>query len=96
MHFRYLPLFHGLLRYKPEEGATYVIGLINYWAAWMIGLFLYIYAKAPSFRKPYDLMVWFALIYGTMYAIGVWRYRMVAKAMRATSGETVPQSSSAR
>ncbi|HJQ39772.1 MAG TPA: hypothetical protein VKB93_21720 [Thermoanaerobaculia bacterium] len=94
--FRYLPLFHGLLRHKPEEGATYVIGWINLWAAWMIGLFIYIYASAPSFRKPYDLMIFFALIYGTMYAIGVWRYRMVAKAMRATSGETAPQSSSVR
>jgi hypothetical protein len=96
VHFRYLPLFHGLLRYKPEEGATYVIGWINYYALWVVGLFVYIYAKAPSFRKPYDLMIFFVLLYGTMYAIGVWRYRMVAKAMRATSGETAPQSSPAR
>jgi hypothetical protein len=90
--FRYLPLTHGLLRYEPAEGATYVIGWINYWALTMLAVFVYIYVSAPHYRKPVELMVWFALIYGVMYAIGVWRYRMVAKAMRATSGETAPQS----
>lgn len=94
--FRYLPLTHGLLRYQPEEGATYVIGWINYWALAMLAIFVSIYASAPRYRKPIELMVWFALLYAVMYAIGVWRYRMVAKALRATDVETAPHSSPAR
>ena len=94
--FRYTPVFHGLLRYIPEEGATYVIGWINLFALAAIGVFAWIWFEAPSFRKPNDLLVWFTLIFGTMYAIGVWRYRMVAKALRATTAETAPQSSAAR
>ena len=95
--FRYLPLFHGLLRYKPEEGATYVIGWINFWALAFLALYVYIFVSAPRYRKPWDLMVMFTLIYGTMYAIGFWRYRTVAKALQSTSSvETSPQSSSAQ
>jgi hypothetical protein len=94
--FRYLPVFHGLVRYAPEEGATYVIGWANYWLLGAIALMSYIFFSASKYHRPWDLLGFFVLIFGTMTAIAVWRYRMVAKALRATSGETSPQSLPAR
>lgn len=90
--FRYLPVFHGLVRYAPEEGATYVIGWANYWFLGAIALMAYIFFSASKYHRPWDLLAFFVLIFGTMIAIAVWRYRMVAKALRATSGEPSPQS----
>jgi len=94
--FRYIPLFRGLLRYAPEEGATYIIGWMNYFALAFVGFWVYLYVTAPRYRKPTEPMVWFALVLGVMYFIGAWRYRMVAKALRATSAAAAPQSSPAQ
>jgi len=90
--FRYMPIMHGLLRYAPEEGATYVIGWINFYALGILAFLVYLYATSPHYRKPVEFMLWAALIYGLMYAIGVWRYRMVAKALRVKDAGTSPQS----
>jgi hypothetical protein len=90
--FRYLPPFHGLVRYAPEEGATYVIGWANYWFLAACALMGYIFFSSSKYHRPWDLTAFFFLIFGTQVAIGVWRYRMVAKALRATSGEPSPQS----
>jgi hypothetical protein len=90
--FRYMPVMHGLLRYAPEEGATYVIGWINLWALAIVAFFTYLFIDAPHYRKPIELTLWAAAIYGVMYAIGVWRFRMVAKALRVTDAGTSPQS----
>ena len=92
--FRYLPVLHGLVRYSPEEGATYVIGWMNYWALAAVGLYTYIFLSAPRYRRPWDLLAMFTFIFGVMVAIGIWRYRMVGKALR--NGETAPQSSPAQ
>jgi hypothetical protein len=94
--FRYTPVMHGLLRYSPEEGATYVIGWINYWALAVVAMVVYIVASAPHYAKPWAFTMYAALIFGIMYAIGVWRYRMVAKALCVTSGAASPQSLPAR
>ena len=80
--FRYTPILHGLLRYAPEEGATYVIGWVNLFAAAAIGLMAYIFFSSSRWNRPWELTVWFALIFGVMYGIGVWRYRMVANSLR--------------
>lgn len=83
--FRYTPILHGLLRYVPEEGATYVIGWLNFFAAAAIGLMAYIFFSSSRWHRPWELLVSFTLIFGTMYGIGIWRYRMVAKALRGDS-----------
>jgi type IV secretory pathway TrbD component len=82
--FRYTPILHGLLRYVPEEGATYVIGWLNLFALAATGFMGYIFFSASRWQRPWELTVWFALIFGVMYGIGVWRYRMVAKSLQAT------------
>jgi type IV secretory pathway TrbD component len=81
--FRYMPILHGLLRYAPEEGATYVIGWVNGFALAATGFMGYLFFSASRWRRPWELTVWFALVFGVMYGIGVWRYRMVAKSLRA-------------
>jgi hypothetical protein len=95
-NFRYLPPFHGLVRYAPEEGATYVIGWANYWFLAACALMGSIFFSASKYHRPWDLLAFFVLLFGTMVAIAVWRYRMVAKALRATTAETSPQSLPAR
>jgi type IV secretory pathway TrbD component len=80
--FRYMPILHGLLRYAPDEGATYVIGWVNAFALAATGFMGYLFFSASRWRRPWELTVWFTLIFGVMYGIGVWRYRMVAKSLR--------------
>jgi len=94
--FRYTPILHGLVRYVPEEGATYVIGWLNFFAMAAIGFMAWLLITSPHYRKPWEPMIWFTAIFGVMYGIGVWRYRMVAKSLKVTSEGTSPQSLPAR
>ena len=79
--FRYTPILHGLLRYVPEEGATYVIGWANLFFLAAAGVMGYIFFSASRWHRPWELTFWFLFIFGIMYGIGVWRYRMVAKSL---------------
>jgi hypothetical protein len=79
--FRYTPILHGLLRYVPEEGATYVIGWANLFFLAAAGVMGYIFFSSWRWRRPWELTFWFLLIFGAMYGIGVWRYRMVGKSL---------------
>ncbi len=94
--FRYVPVFHGLIRYNAEEGSTYVIAWMNYWSLAAAGFLAWMFFEAPRFRRPWELVFWFALIFGGMILIGVLRYRQVAKALRATAVQTTAPSSPAR
>lgn len=83
--FRYTPILHGLLRYVPEEGATYVIGWLNLFAVAAIGFMGYLFFSSSRWDRPWELTAWFLLIFGAMYGIGVYRYRMVAKSLQTRS-----------
>ena len=76
--FYYSPVIHGLLRYVPEEGATYVIGWLNFFVLAAFGAVGYIFFYGTRLRKPWAPLV-VLLLFGVLYAIGVWRYRMIAK-----------------
>jgi len=84
--FRYMPVLHGLIRYVPEEGATYVIGWINAFAVVATAFIGWLFFTSSRYRRPWELTIWFLVILGVMYGIGVWRYRMVAKSLRPTTG----------
>jgi len=84
--FRYTPVLHGLIRYVPEEGATYVIGWINAFAVVATAFIGWLFFTSSRYNRPWELTIWFLVILGLMYAIGVWRYRMVVKSLRPTSG----------
>jgi len=90
--FRYTPVLHGLIRYVPEEGATYVIGWINLFAVLATSFILWVFFTSPRYHRPWELTIMFLAIFGVMYGIGVWRYRMVAKSLRPTSAPALPRS----
>lgn len=90
--FRYTPILHGLIRYVPEEGATYVIGWINAFAVVAISFIAWLFFTSSRYHRPWELTIWFLAIFGVMYGIGVWRYRMVAKSLRPTNESSSPRS----
>lgn len=69
------------------EGATYVIGWLNLFAVAAIGFMGYLFFSASRWHRPWELTMWFLLIFGVMDGIGVWRYRMVAKSLQARDGD---------
>lgn len=90
--FRYTPVLHGLIRYVPEEGATYVIGWINAFAVVAVSFVAWLFFTSSRYNRPWELTIWFLAIFGIMYAIGVWRYRMVAKSLRPGIASASPPS----